>query len=437
MTLGIELPPGTPFPAWRPVTQVLPDLGLPDVAGAVTAAIAAHDFGASIGPGTRIAVAVGSRGITALAEVVRTTIRALRALGAEVFVVPAMGSHGGATAEGQIDVLASLGVTEETVGAPIRSSMRTVVIGSVLDGFAVNVDEIAATQADYIVPVNRVKPHTDFRGEVESGIHKMLAIGLGKQAGASSLHSYPLQEFGTIIRVAGQYVLDHLPVLFAVALVEDAHKQLAHVEAIPGALVASREPELLARARRLLPRIPVPALDVLVIGRVGKDISGAGMDPNVSGRFVVPEIEAATRAERVVVLGLTEATHGNAAGIGMADIVTEALFREIDLRQTYVNHMTTHSLAGAKIPVIAATERDAVAFAIASMPPKPPGDLRVCLIDSTIALSAMWATDPVIADSGGLLVPAGQPEAMRFGPDGSLLQWPGRHGADSEERITP
>lgn len=407
------------LPQWRKARQELPDHALPDVERATAEALATALPPDRSLDGASVAIAVGSRGITDLPTVVRTTVATLRQEGAEPFIVPAMGSHGGATPVGQRDVLAALGIDEVSTGAPIRSSMATACLGTVLGDFDVHVAADACA-ADFIVPINRIKLHTDFRAGVESGLHKMLAIGLGKQAGAAALHSYPLAKFGTIIRAAGRLIIDRLPVLFGVALIEDGHKSLAHIEAVLGEQIPEREPELLRTATRYLARIPTDELDVLIVSRVGKDISGAGMDPNVTGRFVVPEIIPMTRSERVVVLGLTPATHGNAAGIGMADVITADTFNRIDLQSTYINHMTTHSLVGAKMPVIAATERDAVLYAIESLPDRLGRDLRICMIRDTAHLEELWATEAVVASSGDLLRPTGPLTPITFDQDGRM-----------------
>lgn len=398
--LRLPLPP---LPRWRPVRQRLTAAALPDVPAAVRDALAPHR--GAVRPGARVAVAVGSRGIDQIAPVVATVVGTLRDWGAEPFVVPAMGSHGGGTADGQRAVLAGLGVTEAAVGAPIMATMDTVPVGTVLDGFAVRTDRYAAG-ADAIVPINRIKPHTDFRGPVESGLAKMLAIGLGKRDGAAALHGYPLRRFGEIIRAAGGLLCARLPVPFGLALLEDGYRRLSVVAAVAGTAIPDREPALLDCARELLPHLPVPELDVLLVGRVGKDVSGAGMDPNVTGRFAVPGITGPTTVRRLVALDLTDATHGNAAGLGTADVTTARLVDRLDTTAWYVNHMTTHWLGGARLPLVAATANDALAAAVTSLPPTDPAALRIGWIRDTATLGEFWLSEAAL---GPAVTPTGPP----------------------------
>ncbi|MGH7921308.1 MAG: hypothetical protein ACREQM_15400, partial [Candidatus Dormibacteraceae bacterium] len=299
------------LPPWRAIRQSPTHHGIPSVDAAVSQQLRRPEIRATIRPGMRVALGVGSRGIGSLQEAVIATVRELRALGAEPFIVPAMGSHGGATAEGQEAVLAGYGITEAEVGAPIRSALDTVSIGSVLDGVQLHLSRVALTEADAVIPICRVKPHTDFRHRVESGLHKMLAIGFGKHRGASTIHTFPLNRFGEIIEAAGQRVLATVSVPFGLAIVEDAYEDPGIVEAVPGAEFAAREPELLEIARSWLLRLPFPGVDVLVVQELGKNISGAGMDPNVTGRFAEPSIERPVAVELLAFLDLTEETHGN------------------------------------------------------------------------------------------------------------------------------
>ena len=242
-----------------------------------------------IKPGDQVAVAVGSRGISSIRDVCRAVVGWLSDQGAHPYVVPAMGSHGGGTATGQSSVLASLGITEEEIGAPIRADMATVEVGTLPSGVAIHTAKLAAS-ADLVVPIARVKAHTDFRGPLESGPTKMLAIGLGNHVGAESLHSVGLRRLSDTIAEAGQLLVQLLHVPFCVAIVEDAHEAAGIVEVIPAENLARREPELLDIANAWMPYLPVPGLDVLAIQEMGKDISGNGMDPNITGRFYDPRL---------------------------------------------------------------------------------------------------------------------------------------------------
>ena len=271
------------LPRWALVRQRMDPDEVADVAVAVGAAL--ESVRAAIKPGSRVCLAVGSRGIDRIDEVVRATVAWVRAVGAEVFIVPSMGSHGGATAEGQLEVLASYGITPESVGCEIRSSMETVELGEVRPGVPVFVDRNAFEGADLILPINRVKPHTDFTGEVESGLMKMIAIGLGKQKGADTFHRQGFATFHELIPEVAQFTLSKVNIPFGLALVENGYARLSQIEAVPGGEIWDREKELLVTARDRMARIPLASIDVLVLDYIGKDISGLGMDSNVVGRY--------------------------------------------------------------------------------------------------------------------------------------------------------
>jgi Domain of unknown function (DUF362) len=413
------------LPAWRPVAQNFTHRALASVPDTVRAELAKPEIAARITPGMRVALGVGSRGIRCLAQVVKTLVEGLQAAGARPFIVPAMGSHGGGTAEGQIEVLASYGVTEAAMGAPIRASMDTVELGTVLDGTRVFLDRIAYTEADAIVPVARVKPHTDFRGEVESGLHKMLGIGFGKHRGASYLHSFPLDQFGELIPAVGQFILERARVPFGIAIVEDSFEDPAIVEAVPGEGFARRERELLELAKAWLPRLPFDQVDVLVVQEVGKNISGSGMDPNVTGRFALPSLPRHVQIGRLVALDLTEETHGNATGLGAADVTTRRAARKIDWHKTYTNHVTACVLEGAKLPLAADTDQEAIAIAVRTLWGVAPERVRLAWIKNTLELQRLWVTEPLWQELSQTrtptISPLGEFEPIRFAPDGTLL----------------
>ena len=383
------------LPRWRPICQRFPHRGLTDSGAVAREQISRQEVAQRIRPGMRVAVGVGSRGIKDLLPIVRATIAGLRDLGAEPFVVPAMGSHGGATVEGQVQLLAEYGITEPGVGAPIRASMETVELGQALDGVRVFFDRIAYAEADAVVPVARIKPHTDFRGEVESGLHKMLAIGFGKHRGASYLHSFGFVRFHEVVPSLGQFVLEKVPVPFGIAIVEDSYEDAAIVEAVPRERFAERERELLIQARAWLPRLPFASADVLLIQEIGKNISGAGMDPNVVGRYSLPSIPRDVDYRRIVVMHLTEESHGNAAGIGFADIITRRCADRVDWHKTYVNQVTSNVIEGAKQPLVASTDREALAIAIRTIPRLDPERTRLAWIRNTLELSRLWVSEPL------------------------------------------
>ena len=301
-----------------------------------------------IKPGQQVAVAVGSRGVANIALFTKITIDAIKQAGGEPFIVPCMGSHGGATAEGQKEVLHHLGVTEEAMGAPIRSSMEVVKIDELPNGLPVYVDKIAST-ADAIVVINRVKPHTAFRGRIESGIMKMISIGLGKQKGAEACHQLGFKYMAENVPAMAKIMIEKLPIIFGVALVENAYDQTCRIEVLPAAQIEEREMQLLEEAKARLPKILFDQIDVLVIDYIGKNISGDGMDPNVTGRYPTPYAHGGPDVSKMIVLDLTPETKGNANGVGTADFTTQRLVDKMDRAATFVNGLTSTVCAPTKI----------------------------------------------------------------------------------------
>lgn len=300
-----------------------------------------------IKPGQRVAIAVGSRGVAHIADFTRITVEAIKAAGAHPFIVPSMGSHGGATAEGQRDVLRHLGVTEEAMGAPILSSMEVVQIDKMPNGLPVYVDKYAS-EADAIVIINRVKPHTAFRGRIESGIMKMIAIGLGKQKGAEACHQLGFKYMAENVPAMANIMLKKLPIVFGVALVENAYDETCRVEVLPASDIERREEELLVEAKARLPKLLFDQIDVLVIDYIGKNISGDGMDPNVTGRYPTPYAHGGPDVSKMVVLDLTPESKGNANGVGTADFTTQRLVDKADWPGTYANGLTSTVCAPTK-----------------------------------------------------------------------------------------
>lgn len=380
------------IPAVRPVRQALDRERIDDVPGAVAAELARPEIGARVAPGQEIAVAVGSRGIASYAEVVAAVVRALRAAGARPFLVPAMGSHGGGTAAGQTSVLHSLGMTEESVGAPIRATMDAVEVGRLADGTPIHLDAHAAA-ADGIVLVNRVKPHTSFRGPVESGLSKLLVAGLGKTVGITALHKRGMERFATMVPAGVELIVARRPVLFGLALVENGHNQLAHIEAIPAEAIGAREPQLLEMARERMPRLFFDELDVLVLERIGKDISGPGFDPNVVGRNArTCPVFGGPAIERIVALSLSPKSLGNAAGMGALDIITDRVLREIDFSASYANSIASTYVEFAAMPLCARTGADAVALAVRAVRGRAPEQIRLVYARSTKELAEIYAS---------------------------------------------
>lgn len=395
---------------------------LDDPGGALRSQLAVLDE--LIRPRARIAIAAGSRGIDNLAELVKTVSDYVKARGAQPFVVPAMGSHGGATAEGQAEILELYGISESTIGAPVRSSMESVELPRGDLRFPIFMDR-HAYESDGVILVNRIKPHTDFHGRYESGLMKMALIGLGKLDGARAVHDFGLYGLRELIEPGANRVLSIGKILAGVALVENAFHETLRIDVLKAGDIAREEPRLLDIARRHMPRLPVDAVDVLVVDRMGKDISGVGIDPNITGRFGVngQRDERAPRVNAMMVSDLTEATHGNAIGVGLADVITRRLFDRIDYASTYGNVITSSFLERGKIPVVADTDRSAFSIALRSCGHVPDGRERIVRILDTLQLEEVYVSAPILAE----LTDRGEVEVV--GPGSELF--------DDEGRLTP
>ncbi len=412
-----------------PLLQLVDQLyaeGTPvDVTAEVAIGFKRAGLGGAIAPGARIAITAGSRGIGDLPAVLRAVAGAVREAGGRPLVVPCMGSHGGATAAGQRAVLEDLGVTAESVGAGVVASMDVVAVAESAFGGPVWAAR-DLVEADGVIVVNRVKPHTDFHGEVESGLVKMLVIGAGKHAGALSAHGHTVRHgFPAVLRDHGERLLAGLPVLCGVALVEDQHERTALLEVLrPGEFFA-REPQLLERARELLPRLPFDELDVLVVDELGKDVSGAGMDTNVIGRVSFwggGDRPVRPRITRIIVRGLTRATHGNACGIGMADFTTARCADEIDRAATDVNCITSNCPEDARIPIACVSDREAIAAAMQTSGVRDPKDVRLAWVRDTSHLERIAVSEVLLDEvrAGETLRPAGPLFPLPYDENGDL-----------------
>jgi len=371
-----------------------------DVPAATRAAVADLPL-ADLAAGDTVAVCLGSRGITDVATVASTVVDALRERDLEPVAVPAMGSHGGASAAGQRETLASLGLTPERLGCPVEADMGTVSLGESALGHEVYAARVAV-EADGVLALNRVKPHTNFTGEVESGVSKMLAVGLGKQAGASAFHECAMAEgYEPTIRAAVDVVREELPLLGGVAVVENFDDETGRVEGLPAGDLPDAETALLEDAREWMPTLPFDDLDVLVVERMGKDVSGTGMDTNVLGRYRLLGAAEPDRPsiDRVVALALTPGTHGNASGVGLADVTTRRAATAIDLEATYTNVLTSGSLRRASLPVVMPTDELALRAALTSTGPYDAGTARVAWVRDTSHLSSFWVSEALAADA--------------------------------------
>ena len=412
-------------PLLQLVDQMYPPGASVDVPGEVARGLRHVGLHTLVTRGARVGITAGSRGIADLPAVLRAAVAAVREAGGDPFIAPCMGSHGGATAEGQRAVLRDLGVTAESVGAEVVSSMDVVSVGESAFGVPVWASRDLA-EADGVIVVNRVKPHTDFHGEVESGLVKMLVIGAGKHAGALSAHHLTVRHgFPAVLADHGERLLAGLPVLCGIAVVEDQRDRTALIEVLRPDEFFTREPALLERARELLPRLPFAQLDVLVIDRLGKDVSGTGMDTNVTGRASFwggGERPTEPRITRIFVRGLTPATHGNACGIGMADFTTVRCAAEIDRAATDVNCLTSNSPEDARIPITCATDREAVAAAIQTSGVRDPAEVRLAWVRDTAHLERIVVSEALLDEvrAGEALRTAGPLFPLPYDENGDL-----------------
>jgi hypothetical protein len=376
-----------------------------------------------IRPGAKIAVAVGSRDIKNLQRMLRVLLKFLKDREAEPFIIPAMGSHGGATVEGQMEVLRCYGITEDSMGVPFRPAMAATQLGSTDQGMPVFFSQ-AALEADAIVMINKIKLHTNFRGPVESGLLKMLVVGLGKHDGALTLHNYGFDDFSRHLVEAAEVIQRKVHVALGVAVIENAYLETAKIVAVKGENILRTEPPLLEEAKNLMARIPFRKIDVLVILEMGKNISGDGMDTNVIGRYS-SNLRADARTpeiSRIAVLDLTEESHGNAVGIGYADVTTRRLVARIDPVPTYTNAVTANAPGACKIPIIMDTDRQAIEVAVKTCGNMDIARLRMVIIKNTLNLRHFYVSKALAGEAAGnqALQIVGQPAALDFDAAGNV-----------------
>jgi hypothetical protein len=418
------------FPEMIEVRQTYPPSPRLNFARLLEEQFASTGIRTEIVPDMRIAVGVGSRGIANLKEIVKATIDLLIAAGAHPFVVPAMGSHGGATPDGQAEVLADYGITAQSLGVPIETGMAVLKIGTALDGKDV-VFSAPALHADGVVVINRIKPHTDFRGPLGSGILKMLTIGFGKQEGAANAHRAAAHVgHEMVIREFSKVILERVPVLCGIAVVEDQRHQTAEIKVLRREVIPIEETRLLEQARSLMPRLPLDEIDLLIIDQIGKEISGTGMDTNIVGRDISgysaslrPDSSATPRIFRIFVRDLTPATNGNGIGIGLADFTTSRAVKSLNMRYTYVNAVTSIGLQPAKIPIHFDSDRETIQAALATLASANPETLRVVRIVNTLNLDRMQVSEScadALRNRPGVAM-NGPAQSMQFDESGNLL----------------
>ncbi|MBS5388151.1 MAG: hypothetical protein KHY31_12380 [Clostridiales bacterium] len=382
-----------------------------------------EEIAGTIHKGDSIAVLVGSRGIANIREIVFETIQQLKCLGAKPFIVPAMASHGGATEQGQMELLESYGITEEFMGVEIRSTMLPKYIGTTSSGVKIYFD-VNALYADGVVPINRIKAHTAFRGKSESGLIKMCTIGAGKQKGAESLHSHGADTFATLLPEAFEIVRKKAKILFGMGIVENAYEETAIIEAIPAEKIYDREVELLQKANQYMAKILIDKFDCLIVGETGKNISGDGMDPNIMGRFAVPGMQGGPKYQRMAVLDVTEESHGNAVGIGLADVIPKKILEKANFAFMYMNAFTSKMVIPiVKIPMVAADDREAIGVMLRTCVRVEIGKEKVIYIKNTLDLGEIWVSESLAEELKGdeRFEILSEPMPMQFDTEGNLI----------------
>lgn len=415
-----------PIPPMFHAAQQFPDSCIPreEIKGAIFEEIKRAGVGERVKPGMRIAITAGSRGIRNVDEITRSVVQWVRSRGATPFIVPAMGSHGGATAQGQREVLAGYGITEEAMGCEIKSSMEVQLLGLSELGKPVYMDK-NAWESDGVIVSCRLKPHNAFRGMVESGPCKMMTVGLGKQRGAEQVHSDGMDIIAKNIPTMAKVTLSTGKILFAIPCLENAYDQTMMFEAIPSERILEREPELLKLAFENMPSILVGSGDVLIVDKIGKNFSGTGVDPNITGTFSTSYATGGVQVQRTCFLDLTEESHGNALGIGLASAITRRIFDQIDADAMYTNCMTSTVVRSAMVPCVVSTDREAIQFCIRTCNRIDRENPRVIRIQNSlhvgqIMLSQAYYEDVVAGRYPGLSA-LDAPRPLQFDPQDDLV----------------
>ncbi|MBE0583265.1 MAG: DUF2088 domain-containing protein [Desulfofustis sp.] len=413
------------YPRMAAVSQRLEAARIDDIDAAVAAELERAGLAERIRPGSRVAITAGSRGITDMTALVRAIVGQVRKLGAQPIIVPAMGSHGGATAAGQAELLADLGVSEARIGAPVISSMDVDEIGVTDDNIPVVLSSDALA-CDHILIVNRIKPHTEFSGRIESGLTKMMVIGLGKHQGAINIHNWAVRYgYEQTLISAGKLIIDRAPITLGIGLVENGYGQAMAIAAVTPERFIDEEARLLESARKSCPHLPFDRLDMLIVDEAGKEISGTGMDTKVIGRIMniyEPPLSH-PHITRIVLRDLTAISHGNGLGIGLVDFITERVFAKLDRPTTDVNCITAVTPEKGRVPIVARTDRQAVDYAFASAGPVTAKDVRLCWIRNTAALDRFFVSEALLAEVAehpDLEVCSGL-QALQFDDAGNLL----------------
>ena len=398
MPLLLEEDLKRPLPKMYRVRQSFNKEHLEDIEGTVAREFAKAEIRAQVKPGMRVALAVGSRGIRNLSRIVKCVVDQLLALGAEPFIVAAMGSHGGGTLEGQLEILHTYGITQEAMGIPVIANNDVELLGSTSRGIQVYFDKLCLEQADLVIPINRVKLHTDFVDTIQSGMCKMLVIGLGHHKGCTAIHKADFSYFGDTLREATRLILSRAKVGFGVAIMENAYDQTLLVETVPAEKMLEREAELVMLSRKNMPILMIPDIDVLVVEQIGKDISGNGYDPNILGKsFLLKEfVLPVPKIGRMVVLDVSPASHGSAVGIGIFDVTTRKLFDQLNMEAMYANDIALGCLDDCKIPLVAADEEEAIRVAVKVLQDNDPEKLKIVRIRDTLHMEEIQVSEDLL-----------------------------------------
>ncbi|RDY31153.1 lactate racemase domain-containing protein [Lachnotalea glycerini] len=413
----------TKIPKMFKVRQVFPrpKIEVEEIPLLIEKLLSEEKFTKQVHPGMRIAITAGSRGIANVALTTKCLVDFVKSRGAVPFVVPAMGSHGGATAKGQRQILEGYGITKQYIGCPIISSMEVKKIGLNAEGSEVYIDKNAA-EADGIILGCRVKPHTAFRGRYESGIMKMMTIGLGKQQGAEVCHEAGFKNMAKNIPLFGKAIIEHAPILFAVPTIENAFDETCKIVAINSDEIEEKEPELLKEAFSYMPKILVDSCDVLIVDQIGKNFSGDGMDPNITGTFCTPYANGGIKSQRVAVLDLSPETHGNGIGLGYASATTERVYQQLDLASMYPNAITCTVLGGVKIPIIMESDKEAIQVCIRTCNEIDKQNPRIVRISNSLHIEHIMLSESYwdeIKDIPNLVIES-EPQYLSFDYDGNL-----------------
>lgn len=411
------------IPKMFKVKQVFPrpKIEPEEIPGIIESLLSQEKFSSKVKPGMRIAITAGSRGIANVALTTKCIADFVRSRGAHPFIVPAMGSHGGATAEGQRAILEGYGITEDYVGCPIISSMEVKKIGVNEEGMDVFIDKNAA-ESDGIILGCRIKPHTAFRGPYESGIMKMMAIGLGKQHGAEVCHEAGFKNMAKYVPMFDRAIIKNAPILFAVPTIENAYDETCKIIAVNAEEIIEKEPPLLQEAFANMPRILVDSCDVLVVDQIGKNFSGDGMDPNITGTFCTPYATGGIRSQRVCVLDLSPETHGNGIGLGYSSATTKRVFDQLDLSSMYPNAITCTVLGGVRIPIVMESDREAIQVCIRTCNEIDKKNPRVVRIPNSLHIEHIMLSESYYeeAKNNPNLIIESEPEYLPFDEDGNL-----------------